>query len=198
LLVTQTRRRGEALVRAIREAAMAELRAHGYADLTMEGVAERAQTGKAALYRRWPTKQELILDTLRAGLPDPSELTARQDVRTALVSVLTAFNHVLAGDGGLPGIDVFAGLYRSPELREAFVDQVVSPRLSAFERFLLEAVDRREIAPAGDLRLIARTGWSLVLHGQFLHGAPLAEDELTSIVDEIVLPLLRPNHGDGR
>lgn len=176
---------------------MAELRTHGYADLTMEGVAERAQTGKAALYRRWPTKRELILDTLRTALPDPSELTAGQDVRAALRSVLTAINHVLAGDDRMPGIDVFAGLYRSPELREAFVDQVANPRLSAIERILREAAGRGEIAPTSDLRLIARTAWALVLHGHFLGGAPLTEHELTSIVDEIILPLLHPNHGQG-
>jgi AcrR family transcriptional regulator len=174
---------------------MAELRARGYADVTMEGVAERAQTGKAALYRRWPTKQELILDVLRTGAPDPSELTEGHDVRTALLSVLTAVNQVLAGDGGSPGIDVLAGLYRSPELREAFIDQLVNPRLAALERILRQAVDRGEIAPAGDLRLIARTGGALVLQGHFLGGAPLAEHQLTSIIDQIILPLLRPNQG---
>jgi AcrR family transcriptional regulator len=163
--------------------------------VTMEGVAERAQTGKAALYRRWPTKQELILDVLRTGAPDPSELTEGHDVRTALLSVLTAVNQVLAGDGGSPGIDVLAGLYRSPELREAFIDQLVNPRLAALERILRQAVDRGEIAPTGDLRLIARTGGALVLQGHFLGGAPLAEHQLTSIIDQIILPLLRPNQG---
>lgn len=38
----------------------------------MEGVAARARTGKAAVYRRWPTKGDLVADALRAGLPETS------------------------------------------------------------------------------------------------------------------------------
>lgn len=170
---------------------MAELRASGYAGMTMEAVTERAQTGKAALYRRWPTKRELVLDALRTVLPDPNELTLSEDVRTALLTVLTAFNDVLAGKDGSPGVDAVAELYRTPELREAFVDQVVTPRLAVLQRILREAIDRGEIAPAGDLRLIALAGPSLVLQGHFLGGAPLADHDLTRIVDEIVMPLLR-------
>ncbi len=171
---------------------MAELRTSGYAGMTMEAVTERAQTGKAALYRRWPTKRDLVLDALRTVLPDPNEITLPNDVRTALLTVLSTFNDALAGNAGSPGIDAVAELYRTPELREAFVDQVVTPRLALLERILREAIDRGQISPAGNLRLIARTGPALVLQGHFLGGAPLSDDELSRIVDEILIPLLRP------
>ncbi len=188
--MTGLRRRGAALERAICEAAIAELRASGYAGMTMEAVTERAQTGKAALYRRWPTKRDLVLDALRTVLPDLTEFKLNGDVRTALLTLLTTFNDALAGKGGSPGVDVVAELYRTPELREAFVEQVVTPRLSVLERILREAVARGEIAPRNDLALITRVGPSLVLYSHLLAGSPPPKHELTRIVDEVVMPLL--------
>src|SRR5690348_12742634 len=55
------RRRGAALEDAIRQAAFDELSEVGYATFSVESVAERARTGKASIYRRWPTKQALVL-----------------------------------------------------------------------------------------------------------------------------------------
>src|SRR5437868_2699955 len=69
------RRRGEALCAAIRAAVLDELADCGYAGLSIERVAERARTGKASIYRRWPNRLELVLDALDHILPDPDEVT---------------------------------------------------------------------------------------------------------------------------
>jgi len=50
------RRRGAALEAAILDAAWAELVAAGYAGLTMEAVAARAQTSRPVISRRWPDR----------------------------------------------------------------------------------------------------------------------------------------------
>ena len=57
---SKSRRRGEVLERALYEATLAELAEVGYGGLTMEGIAARARTGKAALYRRWCSKHDLV------------------------------------------------------------------------------------------------------------------------------------------
>src|SRR3954467_1186202 len=63
------RRRGAVLERAILDAALEQLSTVGWNGLTMEGVAAGAQTGKAAVYRRWPSKEDLVADALQSGLP---------------------------------------------------------------------------------------------------------------------------------
>lgn len=67
------RRRGEVLERALYDATLAELESAGYGGLTMEGIAARAQTGKAALYRRWAGKRELVLAAVQYALPPVPE-----------------------------------------------------------------------------------------------------------------------------
>ena len=69
----QQRRRGAALEDAIVAAAYDELSVVGYSAFTVEGVAARAKTGKASIYRRWPTKQLLVLDALLLQLPTPAD-----------------------------------------------------------------------------------------------------------------------------
>jgi AcrR family transcriptional regulator len=61
---TRPRRRGHALDKAILQATLVEIDMSGYAALSMERVAERARASKASLYRRWPSKVELVLAAL--------------------------------------------------------------------------------------------------------------------------------------
>lgn len=58
----------DGLTRAITLAALSEFAAHGYGGLSMEAVARRAGVGKAAVYRRWPGKDAMLVDVLGAGL----------------------------------------------------------------------------------------------------------------------------------
>src|SRR6201992_3847700 len=64
----RTRRRGKQLEDALYDATLAELAAVGYGGLTMEGIAARARTGKAALYRRWTCKHDLVQAALLSAL----------------------------------------------------------------------------------------------------------------------------------
>ena len=90
--------RGE-LTHALFRALFGEWAERGYAALSLEAVAKRAGAGKAALYRRWPSKAAMARDALDAfGL----ELTAtddqgslRADVRALLRSIRRALRHPL-------------------------------------------------------------------------------------------------------
>jgi len=79
---TETRRHGEVLVDAILQAAWDELSEVGYAHLTMGGVASRARTNKAAMYRRWSNKAKLVVAAVHKyvlsptnGVPDTGDLS---------------------------------------------------------------------------------------------------------------------------
>src|SRR5580658_1897680 len=69
------------LTRAIKLATLREFAANGYGGFAMEAVARRAGVGKAALYRRWPGKDAMIVEVLTgAGLefaqsPDTGSLS---------------------------------------------------------------------------------------------------------------------------
>ena len=125
--VVRSRRRGRALERALDEATLAELTAVGYAGLTMEGIAARAHTGKAALYRRWSTKQALVRAALLYALPPLPEPRADRSARENLLTVFMAHCDVLAGKTAFPSMAIMGQLIHEPELRAIFADAVVVP-----------------------------------------------------------------------
>src|SRR5437763_14620640 len=125
----RTRRRGDALQHAIYAAVRAELSEIGYGSLTMERIAARAQTGKAALYRRWPAKRELVLDALAHAIPEPHRPDPDRSTRDNLLAALSVMNDFFGGRTEFPPLTVVVEVLRDTALRQAFADTVIKPRL---------------------------------------------------------------------
>ncbi|WP_411129223.1 TetR/AcrR family transcriptional regulator [Streptomyces sp. x-19] len=187
-----TRRRGGELERAIFEAVWTELAEHGYAGLTMDGVAARAQTSKPVLYRRWSNRAELVVAALRRNRPAEEELPDTGNLRTDLLTYLRRLAHRF---DDLPGGAVhgfLVDMLRDPELRQRFRSQLTQEEpVRGVTAMMRRAADRGDID--GD-RLTPRV-FSLpvdLLREEFLvQGVAPADDVVEEILDDIVLPLLR-------
>jgi AcrR family transcriptional regulator len=183
-----SRRRGEVLERALYEATLAELAEVGYGGLTMEGIAARAHTGKAALYRRWASKCELVHDALVFALPPLPEPRSGRSARETLLTAFTAHRDVVAGKTAFPGLDIIHQLLHEPEMRAIFADAVVGPRVEIIESILRAAVDAGDIDPATLTPLTARIGPALINHHFLLTGTPPNRRELALVVDTVIPP----------
>lgn len=183
---SRSRRRGEVLERALYEATLAELTEVGYGGLTMEGIAARAHTGKAALYRRWATKCELVHAALVFALPPVPEPRSGRPARDNLLAMFTSHRDMLAGKTDFPGLYVVQQLLHEPEMRAIFADAVVSPRLKIIESILQAAVDSGDIDPATITPLTARIGPALINQHFLLTGEPPNRRELALIVDTVI------------
>lgn len=185
---SRSRRRGEVLERALYEATLAELAEVGYGGLTMEGIAARAHTGKAALYRRWCSKHDLVHAALVYTLPPLPELRSGRSARENLLTMFTAHRDILAGKTGFPGLDIIHQLLHEPEMRTIFADAVVCPRLQIVESILQAAIDNGDIDPVTVTPLTARVGPALINHHFLLTGEPPNRRELALIVDTVIPP----------
>ncbi|SPM41308.1 transcriptional regulator [Mycobacterium numidiamassiliense] len=185
---SRSRRRGEVLERALYEATLAELAAVGYGKLTMEGIAARAHTGKAALYRRWASKHDLVHAALVFALPPVPEPRSGRSARDTLLTLFIAHRDVLAGKTAFPGLDTIHQLLHEPEMRIIFADAVVGPRLKITDSILQAAVEAGDIDPAMITPLTARIGPALINHHFLLTGAPPNRRELSLIVDTVIPP----------
>lgn len=183
-----SRRRGEVLERALYEATLAELAEVGYGGLTMEGIAARAHTGKAALYRRWCGKHDLVHAALVFALPPLPELRSGRSARENLLTIFTAHRDILAGKTTFPGLAVIHQLLHEPEMRTIFADAVVCPRLKIVESILEAAVDDGDLDPATVTPLTARVGPALINHHFLLTGEPPNRRELAMVVDTVIPP----------
>lgn len=182
----RSRRRGKALEHALYDATLAELGDAGYAGLTMEGIAARAHTGKAALYRRWSTKHALVQAALLYALPPLPEPRADRSARENLLAIFTAHCDVLAGKTAFPSMSIIGQLIHEPELRAIFADAVVAPRLQIIESILRTGERNGEVDSATLTPLTARVGPALINHQLMLTGAPPNRRQLIRIVETVI------------
>jgi AcrR family transcriptional regulator len=142
---------------AITEAAFAELAEAGYGRMSMEAVARRAGVGKAALYRRWPSKQamvtELIRDKVSGALPP---VPATGALHTDLRELLATYRGQLANPLlARIGTGLLAEANRDGALAELIYAEVSAPRRAAARAILEGAIDRGDLPARLDLELAA-------------------------------------------
>jgi len=95
------RPRDEAATFAILEKTVLLLARKGYRGFRVEDVAAAARVSKATMYRRWPSKQRLVADAVRAALARVNPTSPDSgDVRRDVVQVLERGNTVLNGPLG--------------------------------------------------------------------------------------------------
>ncbi|MGH3966762.1 MAG: TetR/AcrR family transcriptional regulator [Mycobacterium sp.] len=184
--VVRSRRRGTELEHALYDAALAELADVGYAGLTMEGIAARARTGKAALYRRWASKRALVQDALHYALPPLPEPRDDRSARENLLAVFTSHCDLLAGKTAFPSLAIMGQLIHQPELRAIFADAVVEPRLRIIESILRAGERSGEIDSALLTPLTARVGPALINQYLLLNGVPPNKRFVARIVDTVI------------
>ncbi len=182
----RTRRRGKELEDALYDATLAELAAVGYGALTMEGIAARARTGKAALYRRWSSKHDLVHATLQYALPPLPEPRPDRSARDNLLAIFTAHSDVVAGKTAFPGMTTINQLLHEPELRAIFADAVVGPRLQCIETVLQIGAANGELDATRLTPYTARVGTALINQQVLLTGAPPSKRQLAQIVDTVI------------
>jgi AcrR family transcriptional regulator len=140
------RPRSERADRAIIEATLSLLAESGAAGLCIEKVAARAGVGKATIYRRWPGKEDLLLDAiacLKTPLPEPRGRSVRDD----LLALVTAMCEQFADPCHMREFALLLGEGAAyPRLMTRYTETVIEPR-----REVIRAVLRRGMA-TGELR----------------------------------------------
>lgn len=158
----------------------------GYTGLSIEAVARRAGVGKAAVYRRWPSKSAMAISLLTRVAVDretPHDTgSLKGDVRAFLRHTARLIRRPLASRI-LP--DIHAQARRSPALAEAMRREIQAPRRAAGAALLRRAVARGELPPSLDVDLALDLLGSLVYWRIVILGEPTDEaylDRLSTLI----------------
>ena len=138
------RQRSEAADHAILDATLELLSEYGYASLTMAAVIAKSGVSSATLYRRWPTKQDLVtaaLATLHAEIVDIDTGSLQNDV-TAMVNASAQAMMVRRED---LADDLAIELRRNPEFRAAVNEKFILPRRRVMAAIVERAQARGEL-----------------------------------------------------
>jgi AcrR family transcriptional regulator len=186
----QPRRRGEELYAAIFEATLAELAAAGYSRLAMERVAARAGASKASLYRRWPNRAELVVAALRHHYRGPETIPDTGNLRDDVLALLRLGATRLNGVFGEAARGLMAESLTDPDRTASLRANMFTTRNRLMREILDRAATRGDISPAAVTPQLIELAPALVDHYFLMHGAPIPDEVLTGIVDNVLLPLL--------
>lgn len=174
--------------RAILDAAVELLVEDGFGGMSMEAVAARAGVGKAAIYRRWSSKEELVVESLRGHTAALVPLVDTGDLRADLLTMLEGVRRAMAGDDG-PVMTAFVSeKARYPELREEYRRAFVEERRLHLCSIVEAAVSRGDLPADTDVELFAEIGPAVLAHRMMVHDANLARDLPRRIVDQLLGP----------
>lgn len=187
---TLPRRRGTALDTAILAATIAEIEESGYPDLRMERVAARARASKASLYRRWPSKVELVMSAAYTLLPDLATVTDTGDLRGDLLALHRESAELLAGPAGRAIRGLISDALRDPDVAARFRSYTRGSTLQAMQQIVRRADERGELRAGAVTTRQLETGPALLRMHFLTHEGPVPDEVVVEIVDEVVLPLL--------
>ncbi|MFJ7249862.1 TetR/AcrR family transcriptional regulator [Kitasatospora sp. NPDC098652] len=192
-LARPVRRRGKELENAIFEAALDQLTSGGFARLTMEGVAGAARTGKAALYRRWASKDELVLDALDATLPRPYGIPDLGSTRAELLQLIELFTDAICSRAGAALHALMAELsqQQAEVFKDFIVQRVVGPTKDAILDILRRGVERGDVRPDAVTPLVADVVPAMLMFQVKVSERVLAPDFAVRLVDDVLVPMVR-------
>lgn len=170
--------------RAIVEAIVDLLVECGYREVTVEAVAARAGVAKTTIYRRWPSKVDMVVEAIAAckrycPVADCSTDTV---VRT-LVSLVTAFScsrlaRILTG--------LAVEMVHNEELAQAVREGLLGPSRETVVSVLRRGVETGEIRPEADLTLVSELLVGPLFFRMLFSGAPIEPDLAAETVDLVL------------
>jgi AcrR family transcriptional regulator len=169
------------------------LQEHGYDGLTVDAVAMTARASKATVYRRWPSKAELVLAAFSEGIRQvavpPDTGTLRGDLlRVGQLVCEQARQH------GSTMRAVLVEVSRNPALNDVMQHEFVDQRKALIQHILHQAVERGEI----DRAAISNELWDLLpgylIFRSIMATRPPTQRTVQALVDDVIIPALtRPS-----
>ena len=165
------------------------LQQEGYDGLTVDAVAATARASKATVYRRWPTKAELVLAAFIEGVRQVAVAPETGTLRGDLLQV----GEVICDQARTHGSTMRAVLVEAshnPALNDVMQHQFLDQRKTLFKQILGQAVERGEI----DATAISEDLWD-VMPGYLIFRSifslrPPSRRTVQSLVDDVMIPSL--------
>ena len=162
----------------------------GYDKLTVDQVVARAHASKTTVYRRWPTKADLV----RAAFAHRThgEFAIPLDTGTLRGDLLALAEMIarVAGEYGRVIAGILAAGERSPRLRELLAKDLYDQRRDQVQGVLRRAATRGEIAQ----QAIGDDLWDVlpayILFRTLLDERPVPPATLRALIDDVLLPSL--------
>ncbi len=165
------------------------LQEHGYDRLSVEAVAIRAKASKATMYRRWPSKADLVLAAFIEGTRNSAVPPHTGSLRGDLLEIGRATCEQ-AREHTRTMRAVLNEMSHSPGLQAVMQEKFVFQRKLVIDGVLAEAVDRGEIDSLAINEEIFDLLPGYLVFRALVSDRPPTDDTVRILVDDVLLPSL--------
>ncbi|WP_437982691.1 TetR/AcrR family transcriptional regulator [Sorangium sp. So ce117] len=184
--------RGEPVVRGILAATLEELASAGYRALRIEDVATRAGVNKTTVYRRWPTKEDLVRAALLSVTDEKIIPPNTGSLRGDLVALGRAIIEIQTSPVGQSLFHVCLSEGLDSELM-TIARSLRAVQEAGLRAIIEAAVARGELAPSADPLLPCELLAAYLRHRMLADRTIVDEAQLAHVVDVILQGVLRPD-----
>jgi AcrR family transcriptional regulator len=165
------------------------LQLHGYDGLTVEAVAVEAKSSKATIYRRWPSKADLVVAAFVEGTRMEEVPPKRNSLRLDLLQIGDSLCEQACQHASTIRA-VLTEVSRSPALSAAFQDVFIQQPKLLIADALAEAADREEVGIpiTGDEACDLLPGY--LVFRSLISGRPPTCETVRALVDDVLMPSL--------
>jgi len=171
---------------AIREAAVDLFAERGFEGFSVEDVADRAGVSKATVYRRYPSKVDLVVEAASCLAADdvtfPDTGNLRDDVRGLARSLVETFRTSPAGRV-MPVMTFERRRY--PEL-DAGYRRFLADRKTRTREILRRGIERGELPPDTDVAVMGSMLVGPIFHRLMITQEPLSDAFVDALVDAVL------------
>lgn len=150
---TRGRPRDSRIDQDVVAAVLKVLWARGYRAVTIEDIARRVRRARTSLYRRWPSKRQLVAFAVVHELgvePAPDTGSLREDLKAAVETLRRAF----AGPLGAAIAGLASDMAHDAALGRLIRSAVLAPRRDSMRAALVRGEARGEISRGLDVELL--------------------------------------------
>lgn len=171
---------------AILRAAIEILGDVGYASFSIEAVAARAGVGRPTVYRRWPSKLELVVEAVSRMAP-PLKVTDSGDPLADLRSLVTALVADMTGSATGQAIMALASDPEAhAELTPRLSERLIQPRRAVTASLLQRAASNGQIDPGIDPGMLIDLMVGAATYRWMITGRPVSRQAAGQIIDTVL------------
>lgn len=178
--------------RAVLTAAATLLEEVGYANLTIQAIAERARVSNKTIYRWWPNKAAVVMEAFAEATADivavPNTGALHSDLLAFIRASFVAQRHLRFG---ATMANLVAAIQAEPSLAEAFRDEFIARRRDAVRQILKRASQREELREHVDIEVAIDGLYGPLFYRLLVGHAPLDEPFAEALTAQLLFGITK-------
>jgi len=182
----EPRLRGTQFIRKVLDAVIEQLAAVGFERLSIPEVAERAGVNKTSVYRRWPTKGDLIRAALDISMGSAGSASSTGNLRSDLVGTARLAADFVESPLGTGALRMLLAEGANPDVRNLAASMLRRQETEGPRALFDLAMARGELPRDTDVQLVLSTVAGALMHRAFIEQGPLTDAFIEDLVDLIL------------